>query len=158
MMPVDYPCNLPAPLVSQNTISPQTVVRMQQVAGGPPIAKLFSSDTWVAHNCAFSFNELQYQVFVQWYIWTTKNGSLSINIPLKNSLGLTTQEAYIPSYQSQQLGKRWTVTCQIIVVRQEKMDECYAESLVNSFSRFESLTFAIPSLDDAARSLPNGDI
>ena len=157
-MAVDYPYNLPSPLVSSNTITPQAAVRMQQVAGGPPIANLFSSDTWVAHNVAFSFNELEYQVFVQWYIWNTKQGALSFNIPLKNSLGLTCQEVYLPSYQAAQVAKRWRVTGQIIVIRQEKMDECDAESLVNSFNAFESLPFAISALDQAVRNLPNGDV
>ena len=157
-MPIDYPCNLPAPLVSQNTISPQTVVRMQQVAGGAPIAKLFSSDTWVAHNCAFSFSELEYQVFVQWYIWKVKSGALSINMPLKNSLGLTNHEVYIPSYQAQQNAKRWIVTCQIIVIRQEKMDECEFDSLLNSFDAFEDLSAAINLLDSIVRNLPHGDV
>jgi hypothetical protein len=131
---------------------------MQQVAGGPPIAKLFSSDTWVAHNCAFSFSELEYQVFVNWYIWKAQRGSISINIPIKNSLGLTTQECYIPSYQAQQRARRWMVTCQIIVIREEKMDECDFESLLNSFDYFEDLSFAISLLDEAARSLPNGNV
>ena len=157
-MAVDYPCNLPSPLVSQNAITPLAAVRMQQVAGGPPIAKLFSSDTWVAHNVAFSFSELEYQVFVQWYIWNIKQGALSFNIPIKNSLGLTEQEVYLPSYQATQAAKRWRVTGQIIAIRQEKMEECDAESLVNSFNAIESLTFAIPILDQAVRNLPNCDV
>lgn len=157
-MPVDYPYNLPAPLVSQNTITPQQAVRMQQVAAGAPIAKLFTSDTWVAHNAAFSFNELQYQVFVQWYIWSAGNGAKSINMKLKNSLGLTCQEVYIPSYQASQVGRRWRITCQIIVVRQEKMGQCDAESLVNSYNVFENLPIAIPLFDSVVRNLPDGNV
>lgn len=153
-MPVDYPYNLPSPLVSQNQISPQQVVRLQQVAGGAPIAKLFSSDTWVAHNAAFSFSELEYQVFVQWYIWKTLRGAKSINMKLKSALGLTCREVLIPSYQARQNQKRWTVTCNIIVIREEKMDECDAESLINSYNAFESLPRAIEIINTYIPRLP----
>lgn len=153
-MPVDYPYNLPSPLVSQNQISPQQVVRLQQVAGGAPIAKLFSSDAWVAHNAAFSFSELEYQVFVQWYIWKALRGAKSINMKLKNSLGLTCQEVLIPSYQARQNQKRWTVTCTIIVIREEKMDECDAESLLVAHNSFEDLAYAINAINTYIPRLP----
>lgn len=153
-MPVDYPYNLPSPLVSQNQVTPQQVVKLQQVAGGAPIAKLFSSDTWVAHNAAFTFTELEYQVFVQWYIWKVLRGSKSINMKLKNSLGLTCQEVLIPSYNAVQSGKLWRVSCTIIVIREEKMDECDAESLLNSHNAFENLTYAIKLINEAVPRLP----
>lgn len=152
-MAIDYPCNLPAPLVSQNTITPQAAVRMQQVSGGPPIAQLFSSDNWVAYNSAWSFSELQYEVFDAWYTWKLKNGSVSVLLPLKGAYGLTDQESYIPTYQAQQVGKRWIVTAQIIVIRKEKIDECDAESLINAYDGFEDLTAALILMDSAVANM-----
>lgn len=146
-MAIAYPCNLPAPLVSQNTITPQSSVRMTQVAGGAPIAELFSSDNWVAYNTAWSFSEVQYQVFTQWYIWRLNKGANSALVPIKDALGLTNKECYIPTYQAQQNGKRWIVTTQLVVIRQEKMDECNAESLINAYDGFENLNFAIKQMD-----------
>ena len=152
-MAISYPCNLPSPLVSQNAITPQAATRMQQVAGGPPIAHLFSSDTWVAYNTAWSFSEIQYQVFTQWFIWKLARGSKSAIVPIKDSLGLTDKECYIPTYSAQQNGRRWIVSTQLIVIRQEKMTECDAESLINSYDGFDDLNKAIILMDSAVKSM-----
>lgn len=152
-MAIAYPSGLPAPLVSQNAITPQSSTRMQQVAGGPPIAQLFSSDNWVAYNSAWSFSELEYQLFEQWYIWRLKGGAVSVLLPLKGSLGLTNKESYIPSYQAVQNGRRWIVTAQIIVIRQEKMDEGDFDQLLVAFEGFENLNQAILLLDEAVASM-----
>lgn len=153
-MAVDFPCKLPAPLVSSNSVNPQSSVRLHQTAGGAPIVEKFSSDTWTSQSVAWSFDELQYQVFSSWFNWSAKDGAETINMPLKNHLGLTTKEVIMSTFSAVQSGRRWIVSAQVIVVRKEKMEECYAESLVNAYDGFESLPGNMILLSQAVGNLP----
>lgn len=154
-MAIDFPCNLPAPLASQNQVSPQSVVRMQQVAGGAPYAELFSSDSWTSYSVAWSLSELQYQVFVQWFRLRAGSGSKTINMPLKDSLGLTTKEVYMPSYSARQNQRRWLVSANVVSIKQEKMEECEFDSLLAAFEGFEDVNYAVRQFAEIMANYPD---
>jgi len=151
-MAVNYPANLPAPLVSQNQITPQQATRIQNVQGGPPIVQLVSSDTTSTHTCAFSFNEVQYQVFDQWFQWSLAQGSKTASIPLKTAIGFDSHECILSNPQAQQVGRRWAVSAVIIILRKPKMSEEDANSLLVAFDGFEDLALAIPLLEQAVEA------
>lgn len=151
-MAVDYPANLPAPLVSQNQITPQQATRIQNVQGGPPIVQLFSSDVTSTHQCGFSFSELEYQVFDQWFKWQLVSGSKSANIPIKTAIGFDSNECILVNPTAQQVGRRWIVSSVIIIVRKPEMTEEDANSLLVIFDGFEDANLAIGLLEQAVEA------
>ena len=152
-MAVDYPYNLPIPLASKNQITAQQATYLQQVAGGAPYAKLFTSDTWESYTAGFSFSNLEYQVFKQWFIWQAQRGAIPINMNLRGSLGVTCQEVYMTVGAEVLNQNRWNVSAQIIVIRQEKMDECAAESLINVHNMVESPNWALPFMNNIIKKM-----
>ena len=149
MASIIYPANLPAPLVSQNKISNQQATRIQNVSGGPPLVELYSSDVTSSHQCSFSFSEVQYQVFDQWFEWSLVNGSKIASMPIKTAIGFDNYDCILVNPQSQQNGKRWIVAAVIIILRKPKMTQDDAESLLVAFDGFEDLNAAVTLLEQA---------
>lgn len=152
MASIVYPANLPAPLVGQNQITPQQATRIQNVQGGPPLVELFSSDISSTHQCAFSFNEVEYQVFDQWFKWKLVNGSKTASIPLKTAIGFDNNDCILVNPTAQQNGRRWIVSAIIIILRKPEMTEEDAESLFVIFDGFEDPVLAISLLEQAVEA------
>ena len=152
MASVLYPTNLPAPLVSQNQIQNQQATRIQNVQGGPPLVGLFSSDISSTHQCGFNFNELQYQVFDQWFRLKLSNGSRTASMPLKTAIGFGHHDCILANYNPQQNGRRWFVSAIIIILRKPQMTDEDTESLLVIFDGFEDASLAITLLEQAVEA------
>lgn len=152
MASIVYPTNLPAPLVSQNQITPQQATVIQNVQGGPPLVGLVSSDISSTHQCAFSFSEVEYQVFDQWFEWSLVKGSKTASIPLKTAIGFDNNDCFLINPKGQQNGRRWLVSAIIIILRKPKMTEDDANSLLVVFDGFEDINVAINLLEQAVEA------
>ena len=153
-MPESYPCALPGVLINSNAMTPQQLTRNNDVQNGPLRVRLQADSGWLQFNVSWSFNELQTQVFKNWYRHRLVNGSKSALIELRVPDGLIEHEVYfigVPNYN--QAGKRWIVSAVILAVRDEGLDECDGESLINMFEVFEQPNLAITQIDDAIKTL-----
>jgi len=155
-MAEQYPCALPGVLVNSNGFSPQSLVRNNSVQNGPLRFRLQADSGWVGFNVAWSFNELQCQVFKNFHRHVLVNGSKSFTVGLKVPDGLIDHECYIqgvPNYN--QIGKRWSVSATLLAIRDEGLDVCDGLSLVAVFDGFKSPNLAITQMDDVITELEN---
>jgi len=153
-MPEQYPCALPGVLVNSNGMSPQSLVRNNNVQNGPLRFRLQADSGWLQFNVAWSFNLLESQVFENWYKHILTNGSKSFLIDLTVPGGLLEHECYflgVPSYN--QIKKRWSVSGSILAIARVGLDECDAQSLVNMFNVFAVPNLAITQMDEAILEL-----
>ena len=153
-MPEIYPCRLPGVLVNSNGMSPQSLVRNNDVQNGPPRFRLQADSGWLSFNVAWSFNALECQVFKNFFRATLVNGSKAFLIPLKVPDGLIDHECYVvgvPSYT--QVRKRWSVSATLLAIADAGLDTCDGESLVNMYDGFASPNLAITQLDAAILEL-----
>jgi hypothetical protein len=149
-MAVNYPCKLPGVLVNSNGVSPQPLVRSNDVANGPPRFRLEAESGWLQFNVAWSFNALEAQVFENWFKHSLTSGSKSALIDLNVPGGLLEHECYFigaPSYNS--VGKRWSVSGTLLAIERVGLDECDSESLLITYEVFESPNLAITQMDAA---------
>lgn len=153
-MAVAYPCKLPGVLVASNGMTPQNLVRNNDVSNGPPRFRLEADSGWLQFSVAWSFNSLQAQVFENWFKHSLTNGSKSCAIDLKVPGGLLEHECYflgVPKYT--QVNKRWSVYASLLAIARVGLSECDGLSLVNMYDVFEDPNLAITQMNSAILEL-----
>lgn len=153
-MPEVYPCALPGVRVNSNGYSPQELVRSNNVQNGPPRFRLQADSGWLQFNVGWSFDQLQTQVFENWFKHTLRNGSKSFNIELQVAGGLLEHECYfvgVPQYTQNQ--RRWSVTASLLAISRVGLSECDGESLIAMFNVFEEPNKAITQMDTITNTL-----
>jgi len=155
-MPEIYPCALPGVLNNSNGISPQSLVRGNNVQNGPLRVRLQADSGWLSFNVAWSFNALEGQVFENWFKHTLVNGSKSFLINLKVTGGLLEHECYFTPGRppnTNQVGKRWAVSGTLLAIARVGLDECDGLSLVAMYNGFDKPNLAITQMGAAILEL-----
>jgi hypothetical protein len=150
---IDYPCDMPLPLIESYSYIDQLQVRRNDVQVGPPRYSLLSEDAPTHFNIAFSFNEFEFRVFEAWYKRDLVYGSVSFNIDLDVGAGRNqAHECYLDDvYQVAQLGKRWRITVPLLAIRKVyETDACDIEQIlfIANYGGLSSWLLAINNFSD----------
>lgn len=131
-----YPSALPGVLINSNSYTVQDLVRKTDLQSGPPIFRLDADNGWVLFDVTWSFSDLEKQIFDNWHRWTLRNGSRAFTIELwtdgfdgtDNTKEHTCHFTGPP--RMQQVGRRWSVSAQLLALEQITLDEDTGLSLV----------------------------
>jgi len=130
-MAVNYPTNLPIPLVTGYTHSDAQKVRRNDVETGAPRFELLSEDGASFPTVTWLFKPVDFQVFEGFYKHSLKFGAISFNMNLQVGAGLKTHECYFNKpYKPSLSGKLWRVSASLVTVeKQYNTLEEYNETL-----------------------------
>lgn len=135
---IDYPTGLPAPLLRAYKPKELEAWRSNDTQIGPPRYEKLTDNPPVFFNAAFSFSEMEYQLFEGWFKYETDLGSKSFNINLKVGAGYQPHECYFnSSYDSSLNGKRWQVSCKLVAIEKVRDNQDIYDDLKLLFENIE---------------------
>lgn len=116
---INYPTNLPGPLVSSNAYTPKDRVYRNDLASGPPVYVLNDDSGWVMFDVSFRWTALQLQVWRNFYRVILASGARSFNVPLIVDGAPRLHECYVDTVpQATQSGKLWTVSFSLLAIEE----------------------------------------
>lgn len=119
-MAVEYPTNLPIPLVTGYSHPDSQKVRRNDVETGPPRFELLSEDGPSFPTVNWLFKSIDFQVFEGFYKHSLKFGAISFNMNLQVGAGLKLHECYFnKAYKPSLQGKLWKVTASLVTVEKQ---------------------------------------
>ena len=132
MADINYPCDMPRPLIQGYGYAENSKVRRNDVQVGAPRYELLSETAPCMFNVVFSFNAFQFRVFEAWYKATTVFGSKLFDITLSVGAGDKVHECYFDGvYRSTLNGTRWRVSATLLgIEKQYDTDECEIEEML----------------------------
>lgn len=136
---VDYPCGLPDVLIANYSFKELEHTRQNDVQLGPPRYELLNEKTPTPFNVAWSFDQIDFQVFEGWFKSTLNFGTVPFLIGLPVGAGsLTDHECNMTGYNTSRIGKRYSVTALITAVEKVYNSDCVADDLLRLRNTFSS--------------------
>jgi len=119
-MAVEYPTNLPIPLVTGYSHPDSQKVRRNDVETGPPRFELLSEHGPSFPTVNWLLSSIDFQVFEGFYKHSLKFGAISFNMNLQVGAGLKVHECYLnKAYKPSLQGKLWKVTASLVTVEKQ---------------------------------------
>ncbi len=115
---INYPSNLPAPLIQGYSYEDNQRFVRDNVEIGPLVYAESSDDVYTVFSVEFSFNPVQKQGFEFFVETTLENRAKSFNLTLKKDGKFTEGICYISDISYSSSGKRWRATATIIMVKE----------------------------------------
>jgi hypothetical protein len=113
---IEYPSNLPAPLIRDYSYQDNTKFVRDDPAIGPLVSSLESVQNYTVYDVSFSLSETEIPAFRYFIETTLVDRSKSFAIELKYDGQFINAVCYISNVGYSSVGKRWNVSCQLISV------------------------------------------
>ena len=121
-MAVAWLDRLPIPLIAGYSNQENNKVRSNDVETGPPRIELLSEHGFAMFNVAWSFSQIEMQLFEGWFKHEITFGANSFDMNIKVGAGLIEHEFYfVPGKppKASLKGKRWAVKATLISIEKQ---------------------------------------